>query len=257
LSKAFSKNAAADVRLRLLALIVLGLMLITAGFKEAHLGIRAAVMRYPIARMAQKKITDLEVWLEIIDPNDKPNFIYEGIHVNGVQLYKVAWQFLGSHPFAVRVLTPNNPSASYSHSFLFVLPVEPGLAQSTYGSGLDELQKLNVQNRYNATIIEPMLPNLSWYADNPTDPTMDYETFTGMLLPEWVDRNLARSGTEPNLLIGFSKSGYGALDLLLKHPSVFSAAAAWDFPVDMTSYDEYGADENSMAPGRTSKTTIG
>jgi S-formylglutathione hydrolase FrmB len=42
-------------------------------------------------------------------------------------------------------------------------------------------------------------------------------------------------------LVGFSKSGYGALDLELKHPSVFSAVAAFDFPADMTSYDDYGA----------------
>jgi hypothetical protein len=59
-----------------------------------------------------------------------------------------------------------------------------------------------------------------------------------------VDSNLAISGTEENLLIGFSKSGYGALDLLFKHPAVFDAAAAWDFPADMTAYNNYGADGN-------------
>jgi hypothetical protein len=43
-------------------------------------------------------------------------------------------------------------------------------------------------------------------------------------------------------LIGFSKSGYGAIDLLLKHPNTFDAAAAFDFPAEMSSYDSYGAD---------------
>ena len=62
-----------------------------------------------------------------------------------------------------------------------------------------------------------------------------------MLLPAWVDSNLATSGTEENLLIGFSKSGYGGLDLLFKHPSVFDAVAAWDFPGDMAAYNDYGS----------------
>ena len=60
-------------------------------------------------------------------------------------------------------------------------------------------------------------------------------------MPQWVDSNFSTTGTEKNLLIGFSKSGIGALDLELKHPSVFSAAAAFDFPADMSSYNEYGS----------------
>ena len=98
-----------------------------------------------------------------------------------------------------------------------------------------------MQDQYNATIIEPIFPIDSWYADNPTDATINFETFTATLLPAWVDSNFATSGTEKNLLIGFSKSGYGALDLLFKHPSVFDDVAAWDFPADMAAYDDFGA----------------
>jgi pimeloyl-ACP methyl ester carboxylesterase len=61
------------------------------------------------------------------------------------------------------------------------------------------------------------------------------------ILTKWVDSNLATTGDEKNLLIGFSKSGYGALDLLLKHPGVFDAAAAFDFPADMASYNDFGS----------------
>ena len=91
--------------------------------------------------------------------------------------------------------------------------------------------------------------------DNATDPTINFETFTATLLPAWVDSNLATSGTEDDLLIGFSKSGYGALDLLFKHPAVFDAAAAWDFPADMADYNAYNAALITV-PARISKTTI-
>ena len=174
------------------------------------------------------------------DNGDVPQFVYQGLDADGAQVYSVTWDTMGEHPFEVRVLTPTDPSASYEHNFLFALPVE-GAPQSTYGDGLNELQKLDVQDQYNATIIEPIFPTDSWYADNPNDPTMNYETFVAKYLPEWVDSTFATTGDEKNLLLGFSKSGYGALDLLFKHPGVFDAAAAFDFPGDMSSYSDYGS----------------
>jgi Tryptophan-rich Synechocystis species C-terminal domain/Putative esterase len=175
---------------------------------------------------------------------DQPEFVYEGTDSSGAQLYDVTWNKSGSHSFAVRVLTPTRPSTDYPHSFLFDLPVEPGLAQSRYRSGLDELAKLGVENEYNTTIIEPIFPLYPWYADNPNDETIDYETFVASVLAPWANGNLSTSRSEKALLIGFSKSGYGALDLLLKHPDTFAAAAAFDFPGNMTTNDDYGASAN-------------
>jgi enterochelin esterase-like enzyme len=42
------------------------------------------------------------------------------------------------------------------------------------------------------------------------------------------------------LLLGFSKSGWGAFSLLLRHPGVFSKAAAWDAPLMLTRPDRFG-----------------
>jgi len=180
----------------------------------------------------------------VVEQASSPQFVYQGVDASGAQLYSVTWDTSGLQPFTVRVLVPENPSSNYPHSFLYTLPVEAGLAQSTFGSGLDELQNLNVQNQYNATIIEPIFPIDPWYADSATDPTVDYETFMATILPAWVESNFATSGTEENLLIGFSKSGYGGLDLLFKHPTVFDAIAAWDFPADMTTYSQYGGNSS-------------
>jgi hypothetical protein len=175
-----------------------------------------------------------------VPPPSPPQFVYQGTDSSGAEVYDIT-NASGSGPFAVRVLTPQHPSTAYPHSFLYDLPVEPGLAQSTWGSGLNELAKLDVQDQYNSTIIEPIFPMDSWYADNPNDPTINYETFVADILPQWVDSNFSTTGTEKNLLIGLSKSGYGAVDLELKHPSVFSAVAAFDFPADMSSYDQFGS----------------
>jgi hypothetical protein len=179
-------------------------------------------------------------------PPSSPQFVFEGVDSSGAQLYDVTWDTAGLQPFAVRVLTPDHPSTTFQHNFLYALPVEAGLAQSTWGSGLDELHKLDVQDQYNATIIEPIFPMDPWYANSDTDATLNYETFMATFLPAWVDSHFSTTGTEDDLLLGFSKSGYGALDLLLKHPSMFNAVAAWDFPADIAveGNGNYGTDAN-------------
>ncbi len=120
-----------------------------------------------------------------------------------------------------------------------MLPVEAGLG-TTFGDGLDTMLALDAQDQYNLTIIEPTFSIDPWYADNPLDANLQYETFMTNDLEPWVKANLSTTGTEQNWLIGFSKSGIGAQDLILKHPDLFQLAASWDFPADMSSYDEYG-----------------
>jgi hypothetical protein len=45
------------------------------------------------------------------------------------------------------------------------------------------------------------------------------------------------------LLLGFSKSGWGAWSLLLGHPVLFGRAAAWDAPLMMDRLGKYGTSE--------------
>ena len=144
-----------------------------------------------------------------------------------------------SGPRLLRVLRPGDPAPGVAHNFLFVLPVEEGL-KTTYGNGLQTLQSIDAQNKYNLTIIEPTFGSEPWYADNPCDAGIRYETFMTTELVPWVRKNLAVTGSEQNWLLGFSKSGLGGHGLLLRHPGLFSLAASWDFPADMSSYDEYG-----------------
>jgi hypothetical protein len=165
---------------------------------------------------------------------------YTGSDANGVASYNVVSSDNGYGTQVLRVLNPTNPAPGVAHNFLFVLPVEPGLG-SFYGDGLETLRSLNAQNQYNLTIVEPTFQFDSWYADNPTDANIQYETFMTQDLVPWVTQNLTTTGHEQNWLIGFSKSGIGGQDLMLKHPDLFAVVASWDFPADASRYDQFGS----------------
>jgi Putative esterase len=186
-----------------------------------------------------------------------------GTDSTGIQSYDMISANNGDGPQVLRVLRPTNPAAGVAHNFLFVLPVEAGLGDS-FGDPLQLLEAANDQNLYNVTIVEPTFAIQPWYADNPNDPNLQYETFMTTELEPWVNANLATTGTEQNWLIGFSKSGIGGQDLILKHPDLFTLAASWDFPADESSYDQYspsssanyGTDANFQANYRLTQAFV-
>ena len=175
---------------------------------------------------------------------------YSSTDANGVASYNFTSSDDGGGTHVLRVLAPTNPAPGVPHNFLYVLPVEPELG-SVYGDGLETLRSLDAQDKYNLTIIEPSFAIDPWYADNPNDPNLHYESFLTKDLVPWVTANLVPPavsqpfaplpGHEQNWLIGFSKSGIGGADLLLKHPDIFAVAASWDFPADMATYDQFGS----------------
>jgi hypothetical protein len=165
---------------------------------------------------------------------------YRKADANGVGFYDATSPNIGG-THALRVLAPTDmPTAEVPHHFLWVLPVEAGLPR-IYGDGLETLRSLDVHNAYNLTILEPSFGIEPWYADNPDDVGARHETFLTTELLPWATENLARTGNEQSWLIGFSKSGLGAITLILKHPDLFTLAAAWDFPANLSSHDGFGA----------------
>jgi Putative esterase len=158
---------------------------------------------------------------------------------NNVRTYDVISATNGYGPQELRVLTPTRPAPGVAHNFLYVLPVDIDDEEAGFGDGLTTLQSLNAQNTYNLTIIEPSFGTIPWYANNPSVPGEQQETFMVSQLVPWVAANLATTHREQNWLIGFSKSGYGGLDLLLRHPHIFTLGAFWDFPANMSSYNQY------------------
>jgi hypothetical protein len=171
-----------------------------------------------------------------------------GTSASGITSYNVLSANNGYGPQTLRVLQPTNPAPGVAHNFLIVLPVEAGLG-TQFGDGLATMQALDAEDQYNLTIIEPTFNVAPWYANSATDPNRQYETFMTNELVPWIRQNLSVTGHEQIWLIGFSKSGVGAQDLILRNPSVFTLAATWDFPADISSISDPEFPDASVSYG--------
>jgi len=163
---------------------------------------------------------------------------------NGVVSYDAASAYNGPGTTRLRVLAPTSPG-HVTHKFIYVLPVAPNAQdQDLFGDGLEGLRALNVHNLYNAHLIAPSFEVMPWYADHDSNPDRRYESFVVNDLVPWVQANLGVTGEEEHWLVGLSKAGFGSVTLLFRNPTVFSAAAAWDFPAEQPDTNEFSMPDN-------------
>lgn len=141
----------------------------------------------------------------------------------------------------IRVLLPGKREKGKTYPVVYVLPVEAG-TEHRYGNGLDEVRTLDLHNTHGAIFVAPTFAHLPWYADHPTRPELRQETdFVKVVVP-FIDTHYpVRPGAEGRLLLGFSKSGWGAWSLLLRHPDLFERAVAWDAPLLLDRPGPYGS----------------
>lgn len=119
-----------------------------------------------------------------------------------------------------------------SNRTVLILPVVANIS-AQWGDGFYEALKLGWVKRYNVTLAAPSFSHLPWYADHPTNPKIAQESY---LLNDILPRLSGKI-----LLLGFSKSGNGAITLRLRHPDKFVAAAAWDAPLLLDAPGKYGS----------------
>lgn len=143
----------------------------------------------------------------------------------------------------IKVLLPDNLDKTKRYPVIFVLPVEKA-GGSQYGNGLAEIKKLDLHNKFGVIVVEVTFSHLPWYADHPTDPKIRQEShFLKVVLPFLEQHYPVAKERSGRLLLGFSKSGWGAFSLLLRHPDIFGKAAAWDAPFMMAMPNKYGMQE--------------
>jgi predicted esterase len=153
--------------------------------------------------------------------------------VKGVKVFRVDSPYLGRRS-TVEVLLPDKLEAGRTYRTLYVLPVEGGIG-GRYGDGLAEVRKADAHNRYGLICVTMSFDTVPWYGAHATNPRIRHEAFIKRVVVPLVESRFPASGKPGDrLLLGFSKSGWGAVSLLLRDPAFFGAACSWDAPLMMT-----------------------
>ncbi len=140
----------------------------------------------------------------------------------------------------IRVLLPDRLNIEVRYPVIYVLPVE-AKDGARFGDGLLEIKKLGLHNQFEAIFVAPSFSDLPWYADHPTDARIGQESYFVQTVVPFIEQTYpVLAKRKGRLLLGFSKSGWGAWSLLLRHPAIFGRAAAWDAPLMMQHIGKFG-----------------
>ncbi len=141
----------------------------------------------------------------------------------------------------IKLLLPETLTPGHCYPVIYVLPVEAG-DEHRYGDGLLEVKRHDPHNRRQAIFVAPTFSQLPWYADHPSDAGIRQESHLLKVVLPAVERSYpVLAEPRGRLLLGFSKSGWGAWSLLLRHGDIFGRAAAWDAPLQMDAVGNFGS----------------
>ena len=158
---------------------------------------------------------------------------------NGILTHSVASSYQAGRT-EIKVLLPDRLEHGKRYGVIYVLPVE-ARSENRYGDGLLEAKRRNLHNTHRVIFVAPTFSHLPWYADHPTDPEIRQDTyFLKVVVPFIEERYPVQKEPDGRFLLGFSKSGWGALSLLLRHPETFGKAVAWDAPLMKDKADQFG-----------------
>lgn len=140
----------------------------------------------------------------------------------------------------IKLLLPDRLKPGNRYPVVYVLPAEAG-NESKFGDGLLEVKRHDLHNKHNAIFVTPTFSQLPWYLDHPTHLGIRQEShFLKVVVPFIEKRYPVQTNADGRFLLGFSKSGWGAFSLLLRHPEIFGKAAAWDAPLMKDKSDQFG-----------------
>lgn len=140
----------------------------------------------------------------------------------------------------IQVLLPGAMSAGRRCSVLYILPVNPGTI-GPWGSGIGQARKNDLANKHGIICVEPSFARYPWYADHPTNPVIAQASYMTDVVVPFIDKTYPTlSQPQGRLLVGFSKSGWGAFSLLLSYPHLFGRAASWDGCLMLDDVSKFG-----------------
>ncbi len=156
---------------------------------------------------------------------------------DGEQRYEVTSPYQAGTT-RIRVRMPLEVEPGRRYPVVYLLPVE-ARDGDRWGDPMRALAACPKHLRTDVIFVVPEFSHLPWYADHPDDPTIRQETYFLAAVVPFIDRTLPVD-TRRRSLVGFSKSGWGAWSLLLRQPSLFARAVAWDAPMMMDDISRYG-----------------
>ena len=114
---------------------------------------------------------------------------------------------------------------------VFVLPVEKQKTKYKFGSGFAEFKKLNASHKLknNVVIIQPDFTHTPWFCNHPTDSTNQQEAYTLECIN--LIKEKYKDYTQKVYCVGFSKSGWGSMSLVMKYPQLIDGIFVWDAPL--------------------------
>lgn len=134
----------------------------------------------------------------------------------------------------IRILLPDDYNPAKAYRVVYVLPVEAGEG-SSYGDGLRVVRDAGLADSKDVIFVSPTFSDLPWYCDHATDLQVRQATYFRYVVAPYIEQMYLTPGLpEGRLLLGFSKSGYGAFSLLLRNSEYFGRALAWDSPLNMS-----------------------
>jgi hypothetical protein len=144
----------------------------------------------------------------------------------------------GAPEYLIEIVLPDSYPSGGPYPVLYLGGVNtvPGV----HGDPLRIAQQEGIHNTYGCILVSNTWKSIPWYGTK-NDSTRRYDTHIKWnIFPLLVQEYNASTDREDRLVMGFSKSGWGALSLILKSPTYFGYAAAWDAPWDMA-YGSWGS----------------
>lgn len=137
-------------------------------------------------------------------------------------------------------------------NLIFILPVEQYKENYKYGNGFDECKKLidNDKISNNVVFIQQDYINTPWYGNHDSNKKVWQLEYTIELI-----KNICLRYGNKNLkvyLLGFSKSGFGSINILIKYPELIDGIMIWDAPLstkwneNWRMQDSFGSEHNFM-----------
>ena len=165
---------------------------------------------------------------EIIKTNAIPGMKFP-ISTN-LRTFSFPSPFLGEEGYLTVLETPNSGKKN-KQRFSGVLYVMPCTSKKAEGSRvLTLIEQSGINKKHKLLVVQPRFDVTPWGANHASDPEIQHERHMIEMVIPFIEKTYFDGKRVPRYLIGFSKSGWSALSLLLKNPSVFEKAAAWDTP---------------------------